>query len=92
MRPDCSIDETEVPDPMCPTTQWSDWSPCSTSCGRGVRIRSRLLLVNDPMKKEECMDRHKLSEQQECTQRERCSFDREEARSKYLFQFCLYFF
>lgn len=87
MRPECSADDGERPDPMCPTTQWSDWSPCSKTCGRGVRIRSRLLLLNDPIKQSECTEKHKLSEQQECTQRERCSFNPEEARSKFAYNF-----
>lgn len=83
MKPECSVDNMEAPDPMCPITQWSDWSPCSKTCGRGVRIRTRLLLVGDESTKMECAKRTKLNEQQECTQRQECVFDREEALGYY---------
>ena len=35
---DCSIE----PNPLCKTTTWSEWSPCSASCDEGVRVRTRL--------------------------------------------------
>lgn len=95
MQPECSINDIEVPDPICPVTIWSDWSPCSKTCGRGVSIRTRLLLAEES-KREECMKRKELNQQQECTQREECSIDRKEARGnniqfdtvlKFLFNF-----
>ncbi|XP_045459858.1 spondin-1-like [Melitaea cinxia] len=31
----------------CPITSWGNWSPCSTRCGRGRRIRTRLYVSRD---------------------------------------------
>lgn len=36
--PDCSI----KPNPLCQTTSWSEFSPCSASCDDGIRVRTRL--------------------------------------------------
>ncbi|CEF70857.1 Thrombospondin, type 1 repeat and Proteinase inhibitor I2, Kunitz metazoa domain and Reeler domain and Spondin, N-terminal domain-containing protein [Strongyloides ratti] len=35
---DCNV----TPNPLCKTTSWSEWSPCSASCDDGIKIRSRL--------------------------------------------------
>lgn len=71
----------EVPDPECPVTLWSDWGPCSVSCGSGVRIRARQLLV-DGEAAHHCLapGRKVLSEQQSCSVRADCVRDADALR------------
>ncbi|XP_067628642.1 spondin-1 [Eurosta solidaginis] len=80
MRPDCTYEEVELPDPMCPTTQWSDWSPCTATCGRGVTIRTRLLLLENGPVKENCTRRMELNQQKECTVPQECVINMEMAK------------
>lgn len=81
MQPECSVTDLEIPDPKCPVTPWSDWSPCSVTCGRGVQIRTRLLLV-EPDQEAECKAKGKeLHQQRECNTRQDCTFDYETART-----------
>jgi spondin-1 len=79
MQPECSVADLEIPDPNCPTTPWSDWSPCSVTCGKGVQIRTRLLLVDAP-NDEDCRRKKELHQQRQCTMRQDCIFDFETAR------------
>ncbi|KAJ8945427.1 hypothetical protein NQ318_009883 [Aromia moschata] len=74
MGPECGPGQVEVPDPMCPTTDWSDWSPCSASCGKGVRMRTRLLLV-EPGLQQKCSTRVELIQQAPCMDTPDCTFD-----------------
>ncbi|XP_036334470.1 spondin-1-like [Rhagoletis pomonella] len=80
MRPDCTFEEVELPDPMCPTTQWSDWSPCTATCGRGVTIRTRLLLLENGAVKDNCTKRMELNQQKECTVPQECTINMEMAK------------
>lgn len=80
MQPECTFTEEEIPDSECPTTQWSDWSPCTATCGKGVSIRTRLLLV-EPDKVENCIEKRKeLNQQKECSVLQECTVNTDEAK------------
>ncbi|KAI9582876.1 spondin-1 [Glossina fuscipes] len=81
MQPDCVFEQIELPDPMCPTTQWSDWSPCTATCGRGVTIRTRLLLLEDETIKENCTKRLDLNQQKECSVSQDCTISLDMAKN-----------
>lgn len=73
---------TEVTvDPLCPVTQWSDWSPCNVSCGYGFKIHTRFLLA-DRQHEAECLKRTILSEIKRCkSPRGDCKLDMAEVKA-----------
>lgn len=80
MQPECLFEAAEIPNPMCPTSQWSDWSPCTATCGIGVTIRTRLLLLEDESMKMNCSKRLELHQQKECKVVENCVLNRSMAQ------------
>lgn len=80
MQPECSVADIEVPDSECPVTPWSDWSPCSATCGRGVQIRTRLLLLAETFKVTMCKKKIELNQQRPCVLQNNCVYSFEAAK------------
>lgn len=73
MGPPCQPGFQDPQNSMCPVTDWSGWSPCSTTCGKGMSTRTRFLLA-DPSVAPKCQQ-IELSQQKECSEKSDCSFD-----------------
>lgn len=68
-------------DDRCTVSEWTDWSPCSASCGTGLKYRSRQLIVSGELK-DICAGRVELAQQRICTLQADCSVDRASAKRK----------
>lgn len=66
-------------DSRCTVSEWTDWSPCSATCGTGLRYRSRQVLVSGELK-DICAGRVELNQQRICTLQADCSVDRTSAK------------
>lgn len=84
-KDDCEDDDEEFVRPECGVTEWSLWSPCSQSCGSGLKVRTRLYKVGKEQQREEgcnvklmekgnCKGEDKMCEADEGTV---CNLDRE---------------
>lgn len=66
-------------DDRCTVSEWTDWSPCSASCGTGLKYRSRQLIVSGELK-DVCAGRVELAQQRICTLQADCSVDQASAK------------
>lgn len=84
LYPPMSRDEQEKtptavtsPNPMCTVTQWSEWSPCTVTCGVGQKVRTRLYTNPSALR----MCNVELMQKSQCTaEKLDCILDKREAQ------------
>ena len=73
--------DSEEEDTKCATTPWSDWSPCTATCGKGVKARQRLYI--SPASIGVCSI--ELLQQAPCmAERVDCTIEMSEARGEFI--------
>ncbi|KYN37274.1 Spondin-1 [Trachymyrmex septentrionalis] len=73
----CDGEDTEETCPADRYTEWSTWSLCTTSCGPGIKIRSRQLLYPDELDKDD--EKCKMQMLPCIAEISSCNYTREEA-------------
>ncbi|XP_014292513.1 spondin-1 [Halyomorpha halys] len=83
MEPVCHSQEAKIPR-ECSVGEWSDWSPCTTSCGDGVRRRTRNF--NNQNVPKFCNSSVNLTQSVHCKSSMKCEISPEDAQSVCILQ------
>uniref|UniRef100_A0A674N8G5 Spondin-1 n=1 Tax=Takifugu rubripes TaxID=31033 RepID=A0A674N8G5_TAKRU len=68
MTPECTVEETFT----CMMSEWISWSPCSVSCGMGMRSRERYI---KQFPEDSSLCQHQIEETEKCVVNDECSID-----------------
>ncbi|XP_056908694.1 spondin-1-like isoform X3 [Takifugu flavidus] len=66
MTPGCTVEETFT----CMMSEWISWSPCSVSCGMGMRSRERYI---KQFPEDSSLCQHQIEETEKCVVNDECS-------------------
>uniref|UniRef100_A0A674NIV0 Spondin-1 n=1 Tax=Takifugu rubripes TaxID=31033 RepID=A0A674NIV0_TAKRU len=65
MTPECTVEETFT----CMMSEWISWSPCSVSCGMGMRSRERYI---KQFPEDSSLCQHQIEETEKCVVNDEC--------------------